>query len=90
MSEVSPCPHCGARPAVEPGDNPRHTILAHEIYNLQEETESIFRKSVTGDTWHFSPNCSSWPVDDYLVLEVPPSVGEFCNECEASLRTSGN
>jgi len=61
-----------------------HTQMSrHDIFNIEEETESSFRKSFEGDTWHFAPACSQWPREDYVVLELPPSFGEVCNECTA-------
>jgi hypothetical protein len=89
LSEVFPCPHCAARPYVPPGD--RHAkSLTHDVYNLEEETESVFRKSPADDTWHFSQHCSQWPNGDYLVLEAPPSVGRFCNECAGKQPSADN
>ena len=55
----------------------------HDILNIEEETESTFRKSVEGDTWHFARDCSRWPTDEYVVLELPPNLGMICNECAA-------
>lgn len=90
MSEVAPCPFCGTRPAAQSGGNKRTTFVSHEMYNLAEETDVVFRKTRAGDTWHFSSDCSHWPQDDYIVLEAPPQVGAYCNECEVRQAVAEN
>lgn len=44
----------------------------------------LFRRPRNGDTWHFNPDCSKWPVDDYVELEAAPNTGELCNECQVT------
>ena len=80
LAEVCPCPQCGARPHVPQGSR---AMSRHDIFNIEEETESSFRKSLDGDTWHFAHDCSQWPTDRYVVLELPPDVGALCSECTA-------
>jgi hypothetical protein len=78
---ATPCPHCAARPRVA-SRSPEAGKL-HKIFDLREEKQSGYRKTGDGDTWHFNPDCSQWPLAGYVELEILPSVGEFCNECKA-------
>ncbi|HEX9443927.1 MAG TPA: hypothetical protein VGA73_07395 [Candidatus Binatia bacterium] len=80
VPQVTPCPHCGARPYITAPGSREHSRV-HHIFDLREEP--VFRKTRAGDTWHFSYDCSHWPGHDYLVLDVPPRDGDICNECKA-------
>ena len=40
-------------------------------------------KSPGSNLWHFAEDCSRWPTDDYLQLELQPDLGELCSECKA-------
>jgi len=48
---------------------------------LREEIGVEYRKTTTGDTWHFSWNCSRWPVDDFVSTQDAPDKSMICNEC---------
>jgi hypothetical protein len=79
---ITPCPHCSARPHVASGSSEKIRSV-HYVFDLREEAEPAYRKNAGGDTWHFDHNCSKWPVADFVELEIPPNVGELCNECKA-------
>src|SRR5712691_9826359 len=78
---VTYCPHCGTQLQVTSGSNNPEQIHLHRV-DLREETESVYRKTSDSYLWHFSENCSRWPMDDYLQMEIQPDVGELCNECK--------
>lgn len=48
---------------------------------LREDIEVEYRKSTTGDTWHFSSDCSQWPIDDFVSTQDAPDNSMLCNEC---------
>jgi hypothetical protein len=79
---ITPCPHCAARPAITVRRESNQHRSVHKIFDLREESEATFRKIPSADTWHFSQSCSLWPSGDYLELDLPPIVGEICNECK--------
>jgi hypothetical protein len=81
---VSPCPHCSAQPVIARGPDSEEESKLHRIFNIREETEPVYRKTKTGDTWHFNESCSKWPAGDYVELEATPRVGEICNECRVN------
>jgi len=81
---VTPCPRCGARPYIAPRQLHGSKSKLHTILDLRE-SESIFRKTRDGGTWHFSDQCSHWPSEDFIQLEALPIVGELCNECQTEL-----
>jgi len=66
------CPYCDAKPTVERG----HRLIDLAAANLP------YRKSRSGDVWHYSEYCSGWPLADFIELDYPPA-GELCNECKA-------
>lgn len=87
---VTPCPHCAARPSIATGYYSEEHSSVHRIFDLREETDATYRKTPNADTWHFTQSCSRWPSGDYLELDLPPSVGELCNECRAIKGNHGN
>ena len=56
---------------IEEGIRTASSVVAHIEY----------RRSVTGDTWHFCSNCSQWPSDEFLTLQNLPQTARICNEC---------
>ncbi|MGH7769721.1 MAG: hypothetical protein ACREQP_19915 [Candidatus Binatia bacterium] len=86
VASITPCPHCSTKPFIAPGPLYNKKSTLHRIFDLREETETIYRRPRNGDTWHFNPRCSKWPVDDYVELEAAPNTGELCNECQATPR----
>jgi Protein of unknown function (DUF2442) len=44
---------------------------------------SEYRRRETGDTWHWSPGCSTYPRENYFIRRSKPEAGELCNECMA-------
>jgi hypothetical protein len=48
---------------------------------LLEEVGVEYRKTTTGDTWHFSSNCSQWPIDDFVSTQNAPDSAMRYNEC---------
>jgi hypothetical protein len=84
---ITSCPHCLAQSHVVAGSTSEENKL-HRIFDLREETEPAYRKITACDTWHFDHNCSQWPITDFVELEIPPNVGELCNECKAKLSKS--
>lgn len=78
---VTYCPHCFTQLQVASGPGSVRQAYLHRI-DLREETESVYRKTYNSYTWHFSEDCSQWPANDYLQLEIQPDVGELCRECK--------
>jgi len=78
-----PCPHCTARPYAGQRTAAGERLPIHGIIDLQDETESCYRKTRDGQTWHFAAECSNWPAEDFIELDGHPVVGEVCNECRA-------
>jgi hypothetical protein len=48
---------------------------------LREEIGVEYRKTTTGDTWHFSSDCSQWPIDNFVSTQDAPVTSMICNEC---------
>src|SRR5947207_6609076 len=82
---ILPCPYCSARPYAGQRTIPGERFPIHAIVDLQDETESYYRKNKNGETWHFVAECSDWPDEDFIELDGQPVVGEVCNECKALL-----
>src|SRR5437870_12413782 len=73
------CPYCHSQLHITSG--PNHARYAYlQRIDLREETESIYRKTSGSYVWHFSEDCSRWPTDAYVQLEIQPDVGEICGE----------
>lgn len=53
---------------------------------LTLDSPSEYRKTVSGDTWHFCSDCSHWPVADYVSIENLPENAASCNECVVKSR----
>src|SRR4051812_38937439 len=54
LHTVYPCPFCGTRPIVNA--RPRHvTNRSHDLIELSDEMETVYRKFRHGDTWHYHP-----------------------------------
>jgi DNA-directed RNA polymerase subunit RPC12/RpoP len=85
LHAVYPCPFCAARPIVKPAPHDRAN-KAHHMVELSDEMEMVYRKYRDGDTWHFDPDCSQYPVDDYLALDAAPRTEQLCNECSVKSR----
>jgi hypothetical protein len=45
-----------------------------------------FRRRENADTWHWCPQCSTYPTENYFVRRSKPDSGELCNECAARQR----
>jgi len=90
LTLVAPCPHCAARPVISRGHDSDEQSRVHRIFDLREELGATYRKIPSADTWHFTQDCSRWPTGDYVELELPPIVGELCNECRAIKGNHGN
>ena len=41
-----------------------------------------YRRKLTMNSWHFCPNCSDWPEDNYEAEIEVPSQGALCGECK--------
>jgi hypothetical protein len=80
VPQVTPCPHCDARPRISLQGSREHSEL-HHIFDLREEMEPVYRKTRDDSAWHFSHQCTHWPVRDYLVLDVRPRESDICGEC---------
>ncbi|HEX9443456.1 MAG TPA: hypothetical protein VGA73_05020 [Candidatus Binatia bacterium] len=37
-----------------------------------------------GTGWHFSPQCSQWPVKDYVERHDRPPIEDICDDCISS------
>ncbi|HTM08883.1 MAG TPA: hypothetical protein VL754_10880 [Verrucomicrobiae bacterium] len=81
---VTFCPYCCTQLHIGSGPADRDQTYLHRV-DLREETESIYRKAPDSNIWHFAEDCSRWPIDDYLQLEMQPDIGELCSECKAKL-----
>jgi hypothetical protein len=81
LQAIYPCPSCGAQPVK--GRSGEYTGRAHALVDLTDTMETVYRKTKDGETWHFHPDCAHWPSDEYIELEAPPRLGQFCNECTA-------
>lgn len=44
---------------------------------------SYYRKNLDSDTWHFTKECSSWPISNYQVTYTKPGDKELCDECKS-------
>jgi hypothetical protein len=90
LTLVTPCPYCDARPRIASGTYSDEHSTVHRIFDLREESDATYRKTPTGDTWHFTQSCSRWPSGDYLELDLLPSVGDLCIECRTIKGNQGN
>jgi hypothetical protein len=88
LHAVYPCPFCYAKPAVFP--LPSSAIKAHTLIELNADTETVYRKASSGDTWHFAPDCSQWPNESFVLLEAEPKAGHVCNECRVKRFAGGD
>jgi len=83
LHAVAPCPHCGARPVVKSWPDESAASRSHRLVELSDDMETIFRKAAGADTWHFDPECTHWPAENFIELEAVPRIGRLCNECGA-------
>ena len=63
--------------------------LGHRSYDIVRLTSLgvfRFRKSLNGDTWHFSQGCSQWPTKNFTSIGFLSSEDALCNECMARSR----
>jgi hypothetical protein len=79
---VTFCPYCCTQLHLGSGPGDRDQTYLRRV-DLREETEAIYRKAPDSHIWHFVDNCSRWPTEDYLQLEMQPDIGELCSECKA-------
>ena len=63
------------------GSRPR---LAREPRMPSSQIE--YRRSDHGSTWHWSPNCSSYPIENFFTRRSRPA-SELCNECMSQSST---
>jgi len=80
---ILPCPYCSARPYVGQRTSSNERFEIHHVVDLEDETETYYRKTRDSETWHFAAGCSHWPSDDFIELDGHPIRGELCNECWA-------
>jgi hypothetical protein len=57
--------------------------LGHRSYQTGAGSEIRFRRPFNGDTWHFSTDCSQWPVMNFSSISYISSEATICNECLA-------
>ena len=88
LHAVYPCPFCAARPVIYP-PQPRQPLKAHTLVELNAEMETVYRKYPHSQTWHFAPECSQWPSENFIALEAEPRAGQVCNECRVK-NSEGN
>jgi hypothetical protein len=55
----------------------------------EAESHVVLRKIATGDTWHSSPDCSTWPTEDFISAIAVPNNEQMCNECLAKRYLAG-
>jgi len=63
--------------------------LAHRSYDKKTDPSSPlfkissaeFRRTASSNMWHFSTNCSRWPIDVYVASVEVPGDYSLCNEC---------
>jgi hypothetical protein len=87
---ILPCPYCTARPYVGQRTRPGERFQIHGIVDLEDETETYYRKKINGETWYFNAECSNWPSEDFIELDGEPVVGEVCNECHGLVNAPKN
>ena len=46
----------------------------------------LFRRAMTGDTWHFFNGCSQWPTTDFHESDNAAISTPLCGECLAKSR----
>jgi hypothetical protein len=62
--------------------------LGHRSYDTTSDddptkfVEVVFRRSLSGETWHFMVNCSLWPINNFIESDNA-SGATICNECLA-------
>jgi hypothetical protein len=47
----------------------------------RDTSATEYRRSESGDTWHWVACCSMFPTQDYFVRRSTPANGSLCNEC---------
>jgi hypothetical protein len=67
--------------------------LGHRAYEVAVGTDHPisfrdirFRQALNGDTWHFSMNCSQWPVKNFSSISYISGDATICNECQVKGR----
>jgi hypothetical protein len=44
----------------------------------------VYRKAISSQVWHWSPQCTTWPKQNYIQSqELAFETSELCNECVA-------
>jgi hypothetical protein len=88
LHAVYPCPFCSAKPAVYPLPQ-SGAMKAHALVELNADKEAIYRKAPASETWHFTPDCSQWPNENFVILEAEPRRGHICAECRGKQSRRG-
>src|SRR5690242_13478634 len=58
-----------------------------EIMNPTGQVSTRFRRSFRGgESWHFFPGCSQWPMKDYSSVQYLSGEVPICNECIAKTK----
>jgi hypothetical protein len=47
------------------------------------EQRVVYRRRYFEDTWHFSHDCSGWPVENFQEQSAEPASANLCAECAA-------
>jgi CheY-like chemotaxis protein len=55
--------------------------LEHLLGDIRSAT-TIYRRTEGCQTWHFRPDCSNWPIDNYQEQEPEPEPEQVCNQCK--------
>jgi DNA-binding response OmpR family regulator len=56
--------------------------LKHLLGDLPSAAKS-YRRTDGYQTWHFRPDCSNWPTDNYEEQNTEHPPGPLCNECKS-------
>jgi hypothetical protein len=79
------CSNCGAKPIVRGAAEFR----VHRLVDFTDAMETVYRMRPGAPTWHFVSECSFWPSDNFIELNVRPKLGEMCRECFFRMHREG-
>ncbi|HKA34215.1 MAG TPA: hypothetical protein VKH64_13425 [Candidatus Binatia bacterium] len=75
---ISRCSACGAEPMLRRGGE----FNVHRLVDFTDAMETVYRRRPDLRTWHFVPECRSWPRDQFIELNMRP-LADLCDECYA-------
>src|SRR5437870_13415657 len=57
--------------------------LGHRSFETATGTDIRFRRTFNGETWHFSKDCSQWPVTNFSSVSYVSGEATIRSECLA-------